>query len=301
MRIINTIRSSGCQDFDEGVHHERRCGDLIKLIRHDGDGACLFVKRLERGRFLWPSVADGVVTISAAQLSYLLSGIDWRMPQKTWRPAAAGRLRQIDSGCFSQATSATESVLVIVVTSPHEHPSGGLPDFLPGDLTSAHAMILAQHEMLAAAQSEAKVRALEIERLKLQLAKARREHFGQSSERGKLLVEQLELAIEDLEETQAEEETKAEISAPETAKAQRRRPQRGPRKLPENLPVERVVEPPPCVCGKCGGARLRKLGEVVSKTLECEPRRWKIIERMREKFACRDCDGVTERPAPSHV
>jgi transposase len=170
------------------------------------------------------------------------------------------------------------------VTSPGEHPSDGLPDALPGDLAGAHALILAQREMLAAAKSEAKVRALEIERLKLQLAKARREHFGQSSERGKLLVEQLELAIEDLEETQAEEETKAEISAPEP-KAPRRRPQRGPRKLPENLPVERVVEPAPCVCGKCGGARLRKLGEVVSKTLECEPRRWKIIERVREKFA----------------
>ena len=87
-------------------------------------------------------------------------------------------------------------------------------------------MILAQREMLAEneaalseAQNEAKVRALEIERLKLQLAKALRERFGQSSERGKLLVEQLELAIEDLEETQAEEEAKAETSAPETATA----------------------------------------------------------------------------------
>jgi transposase len=186
------------------------------------------------------------------------------------------------------------------VTSLREHSADGLPDALPSDLTSAHAMILAQREMLAAAQSEAKVRVLEIERLKLLLAKARRERFGQSSERGKLLVEQLELAIADLEETQAEEETKAEISAPETSKAPRRRPRRGPRKLPENLPVERVVEPPPCVCGKCGGDRLRKLGEVVSRTLECEPRRWKIVEHVREKFACRDCDGVSEPPAPSH-
>ena len=67
-----------------------RHGDLLKIIWHDGQGACLFTKRLERGRFLWPSVADGVVTISSAQLSYLLSGIDWRMPQKTWRPKAAG-------------------------------------------------------------------------------------------------------------------------------------------------------------------------------------------------------------------
>lgn len=67
-----------------------RRGDLIKLIWHDGQGACLFTKRLERGRFLWPSPADGVVTISPAQLAYLLSGIDWRMPQKTWRPRTAG-------------------------------------------------------------------------------------------------------------------------------------------------------------------------------------------------------------------
>ena len=53
-------------------------------------GLCLFAKRLERGRFLWPSTADGMVTISAGQLGYLLEGIDWRMPQKTWRPTAAG-------------------------------------------------------------------------------------------------------------------------------------------------------------------------------------------------------------------
>src|SRR5258708_31802048 len=67
-----------------------RRGDLLKVIWHGGQGACLFTKRLERGRFLWPSLADGVVTISVAQLSYLLSGIDWRMPQPTWRPQASG-------------------------------------------------------------------------------------------------------------------------------------------------------------------------------------------------------------------
>jgi transposase len=56
----------------------------------------------------------------------------------------------------------------------------------------------------------------------------------------------------------------------------------------------------PCACGKCGSERLHKLGEVVSKTLECEPRRWKIIEHIREKFSCRDCEAITEAPAPSH-
>src|SRR6195952_4861269 len=63
-----------------------RSGDLLKVIWHDGQGACLFTKRLERGRFLWPSVADGGVTIRIAELSYLLSRIYWRVPQATWRP-----------------------------------------------------------------------------------------------------------------------------------------------------------------------------------------------------------------------
>jgi transposase len=67
-----------------------RRGDLIKCLWHDGQGMCLFAKRLERGRFLWPSAADGTITISTAQLGYLLSGIDWRMPQKTWSPTAVG-------------------------------------------------------------------------------------------------------------------------------------------------------------------------------------------------------------------
>ena len=67
-----------------------RGADLIKVIWHDGQGACLFSKRLERGRFVWPSVADGAVSITPAQLGYLLEGIDWRMPRETWRPQAAG-------------------------------------------------------------------------------------------------------------------------------------------------------------------------------------------------------------------
>jgi len=67
-----------------------RRGDLVKVLWHDGQGLCLFAKRLEHGRFVWPSPADGVVTISPAQLGYLLEGIDWRMPRRTWRPEAAG-------------------------------------------------------------------------------------------------------------------------------------------------------------------------------------------------------------------
>jgi transposase len=67
-----------------------RRGGLIKVLWHDGQGMCLFAKRLERGRFIWPSAADATVTMTPAQLGYLLEGIDWRMPQRTWRPHAAG-------------------------------------------------------------------------------------------------------------------------------------------------------------------------------------------------------------------
>jgi transposase len=65
-------------------------GDLIKLIWHDGQGLCLFAKRLERGRFIWPSTIGDTVTITSAQLGYLLEGIDWRAPQHSYRPQLAG-------------------------------------------------------------------------------------------------------------------------------------------------------------------------------------------------------------------
>ena len=67
-----------------------RRGDLLKILWHDGLGMSLYAKRLERGRFIWPSPADGVVAITPAQLAYMLEGIDWRNPLHTWRPHAAG-------------------------------------------------------------------------------------------------------------------------------------------------------------------------------------------------------------------
>ena len=67
-----------------------RRGDLVKIVWHDGVGLSLYAKRLDRGRFVWPSAAGEAVTISAAQMSCMLEGIDWRNPQRTWRPRAAG-------------------------------------------------------------------------------------------------------------------------------------------------------------------------------------------------------------------
>jgi transposase len=65
-------------------------GDLIKVLYWDGQGLCLFAKRLEKGRFLWPVTKEGSASLTAAQLSMLLEGIDWRAPQRTWAPALAG-------------------------------------------------------------------------------------------------------------------------------------------------------------------------------------------------------------------
>ena len=67
-----------------------RRGDLVKLLWWDGDGLCLFAKRLERGRFVWPRAEEGAAVLTRAQLSMLLEGIDWRMPRRTWRPELAG-------------------------------------------------------------------------------------------------------------------------------------------------------------------------------------------------------------------
>lgn len=66
-----------------------RRGDLVKLLWSDGDGMCLLAKRLERGRFIWPQAQSGAISLSAAQLSMLLEGIDWRRPERTWQPRAA--------------------------------------------------------------------------------------------------------------------------------------------------------------------------------------------------------------------
>jgi len=64
--------------------------DLVKILWHDGIGMSLYAKRLDRGRYIWPTAVDGVVAISASQMAYLLDAIDWRNPRATWRPSVAG-------------------------------------------------------------------------------------------------------------------------------------------------------------------------------------------------------------------
>jgi transposase len=172
-----------------------------------------------------------------------------------------------------------------------------IDDSLPTDLASAHTLIIAQRAALIAAQSEAQYRALLIEKLNYTIKKLKHERFGQSSERG-ALIDQLELQLADLEEDVAQAEAVALAKTITVPSFERRKPARRP--LPAHLPRERIVYPVPSVCPCCGDARLRKIGEDVTETLELIPRQWKVIQHVREKFSCRACEAITQPPAPSH-
>ncbi|MEJ2117680.1 MAG: IS66 family transposase, partial [Alphaproteobacteria bacterium] len=141
-----------------------------------------------------------------------------------------------------------------------------------------------------------------IAHLKLEIEKLRRALFGSRSERKARLLEQMELQLEELEATATEDELAAEKAAARAGNAEpsrRKRPSRKP--FPEHLPRERVVIPVPCNCPRCNSKRLRKIGEDVTETLEVIPRQWKVIQTVREKFSCRDCETITQPPAPFHV
>lgn len=163
-------------------------------------------------------------------------------------------------------------------------------------------MILAEREARRAVERVQAGERLLIEKLRLEIARLRRQAFGSSSEKSRKL-EQLELMLEDAEEALAEAEIAAEVAlaavTPAAGSARdRRRPMRGP--LPEHLPRERVVVPGPTVCSCCGGHKLVKLGEDVTETLERIPARWFVIQHVREKFSCRGCETIVQAPAPFH-
>jgi len=154
----------------------------------------------------------------------------------------------------------------------------------------------------ATAQADLSSHEALIAHLKLQIEKLRRELYGIRSERTARLLEQMELQLEDLEAAATEDELAAEKAAArtETVKSfERRRPSRKP--FPEHLPRERVVIAAPENCPCCGSAKLSKLGEDVTETLEVVPRSWKVIQTVRERFSCRSCETIAQPPAPFHV
>ena len=180
---------------------------------------------------------------------------------------------------------------------------------LPDDIDTLKAALLAANdraEQVTADLAIAKAKASDDQALiahqRLQIAKLTRELYGQRSERSVRLLDQMELAFEELESSATEDELAAERAVAKTTNVVafiRKRPARQP--FPEHLPRERVVEPGPSTCQCCGSTRLRKLGEDITETLEVIPRQWKVIQHVREKFTCRDCEKISQAPAPFHV
>ena len=168
-------------------------------------------------------------------------------------------------------------------------------------LAASEARAEAAESQLAQARAVVSTSEAMIKHLKLEIAKLRREQYGHSSERRARLIDQMELQLEELEAAATEDELAAEKATKTTSVSgfQRRRPARKP--FPEHLPRERVVVEAPSACSCCGSDRIVKMGEDITETLEVIPRRWKVIQTVREKYTCRHCETISQPPAPFHA
>ena len=183
------------------------------------------------------------------------------------------------------------------------------PESLPDDVAALKAALVAERARslevaaeLAIARAKASEDMALIAAQKFRIAKLERQVYGQRSERSARLIDQLALDFEELQASATEDELAAEQAAAKTTTVRAFTRRRGERDtFPDHLPRERVVIEAPTSCACCGGHRLRKLGEDVTQTLETTPRRWKVIETVREKFSCRDCEKISQSPAPFPV
>ena len=173
---------------------------------------------------------------------------------------------------------------------------------LRAELAASQARAAVAEAELATARAVLSTSEAVISHLKLEIARLRRDQYGHSSERRTRLIEQMELQLEELEAAATEDEIAAERAAARTttvAAFERRRPARKP--FPAHLPRERVVIEAPTTCTCCGSSRIVKMGEDITETLEVIPRQWKVIQTVREKFTCRDCEKISQPPAPFHA
>jgi transposase len=189
------------------------------------------------------------------------------------------------------------------------------PSSLPDDIDALKAALIAARAEVATEKANTAAVDAELTRarvvaandrslialLNLEIEKLRRAIYGPRSERTARLLDQLELQLEEAEADATEDELAAEHAKPSITVRSfaRKRPTRKP--FPNHLPRERVVVPAPKACPCCGSAKLSKLGEDITETLEVVPRQWKVIQTVRERFSCRECETIAQPPAPFHV
>jgi len=173
---------------------------------------------------------------------------------------------------------------------------------LPTDPDELRAFALACQSELKVAEFSVRLKALEIEKLRFQIAKLRRMQFGRSSERINRQIEQLELRLEELEAGQAEDDARADTSepAPPPNDRPKSKPKRKP--LPETLPRQEILRQPSddghCTCPDCGKG-MAKLGEDVTEVLDYVPGYFQVLRHVRPKYACTACDAITQAPPPA--
>ena len=178
------------------------------------------------------------------------------------------------------------------------------PDTIPDDIDALRAALAAEQPARREAEARASGAEAMVAHLKLLIARLKHDKFGASSERGRKLLDQLELELGELVAAASEDAAKAEDAAGKDGRPRR------PDSPPRGQPVRGAPAGPPAAraggrcrrptaCPCCGG-KLSKLGEDITETLEVEPHQWKVIQTVRERFSCRACETVTQPPAPFH-
>ena len=162
---------------------------------------------------------------------------------------------------------------------------------VPDNVEALKAALLETRARLSGAQAL-------IEHLQLVIAKMKRDTFGPRSERSQRLLDQMELQLEELASAVGEDQATAATSSVAVESFSRRKSVR--RDFPDWLARRRVIYPAPTSCPCCGGSKLSKIGEDVTRTLDVVPRQWFVTEHVREKFSCRTCEKIAQPPAPFH-
>lgn len=167
------------------------------------------------------------------------------------------------------------------------------PVEIPEDVDALKAALIEAHAKLSGAEAT-------IRHLELVIEKMRRERYAPRSERSQRLLDQMELELEELAAARGEDAAKDEAAAPVQVQSfTRRKAER--RAFPADLPRRRIIHPAPASCPCCGGTRLSKVGEDVTETLDVVPRQWFVTQHVREKFSCRNCEKISQPPAPFHA
>lgn len=172
---------------------------------------------------------------------------------------------------------------------------------LPDDIAALKAFALAALADAAEVRAQLTTQSVEIQALKFEIARLKREAYGQTSERSARLLDQLEFQLDELETERGEDEARADTAARQAGRPEHRRRRPVKKPFPAHLPRERVVIAAPANCPCCGSDKLSKIGEDITETLEAIPRKYKVVQTVREKFTCRMCEKITQAPAPFHV